>query len=69
LAILNIAHERGIEGPHIAMLYTICDALPEAIGSTLPINVNDAIPARSTLSASPLDGRLAQFSIAAIITL
>jgi citrate synthase len=43
--LLAMAKERGIEGPHIAMLYTIRDVLPEVIGRTLPINVNGAIPA------------------------
>ena len=43
--LLAMAQERGIEGPHIAMLYTIRDALPDAIGRTLPINVNGTIPA------------------------
>lgn len=43
--LLALAREHGIEGPHIAMLYTIRDLLPEALGRELPINVNGAIPA------------------------
>ena len=43
--LLKLAAERGAEGPHIAMLYRVRDALPEAIGRPLPINVNGAIPA------------------------
>jgi citrate synthase len=43
--LLSLAKERGIEGPHIAMLYTVRDVLPEAMGRSLPINVNGAIPA------------------------
>jgi citrate synthase len=34
-----------VGGPHVAMLYAIRDALPGAIGRTLPINVNGPIPA------------------------
>ncbi|MBO9517774.1 MAG: citryl-CoA lyase [Porphyrobacter sp.] len=43
--LLKLARERGIGGPHVAMLYAIRDALPGAIGRTLPINVNGPIPA------------------------
>jgi citrate synthase len=43
--LLALAKERCIEGPHIAMLQTLRDALPEAMGRALPINVNGAIPA------------------------
>ncbi|MFM9851207.1 MAG: citryl-CoA lyase [Sphingomonadaceae bacterium] len=43
--LLGMAKEHGIEGRHIAMLYTIHDALPSVIGRSLPINVNGAIPA------------------------
>jgi citrate synthase len=43
--LLALAKERGIEGKHIAMLYTIREVLPEAMGRALPINVNGAIPA------------------------
>jgi citrate synthase len=43
--LLKLARERGVGGPHIAMLYAIRDALPGAIGRALPINVNGPIPA------------------------
>ncbi len=43
--LLQMAHEHGVAGRHIAMLYTVRDALPEALGRALPINVNGAIPA------------------------
>lgn len=43
--LLRLAAEHGIEGPHIAALRAVADALPEAIGRALPINVNGAIPA------------------------
>lgn len=43
--LLQLAKEHGVEGPHIEMLYTIRDILPEVLGRSLPINVNGAIPA------------------------
>jgi citrate synthase len=43
--LLRLARERGVGGPHVAMLYAIRDALPVAIGKRLPINVNGPIPA------------------------
>ena len=43
--LLQLARERGVGGPHVAMLYAIRDALPGAIGRSLPINVNGPIPA------------------------
>ena len=43
--LLKLAAEHGIEGAHIKALYAIQAALPEAIGRSLPINVNGAIPA------------------------
>lgn len=43
--LLKLAEERGAAGRHIAALYRIREALPEAIGRPLPINVNGAIPA------------------------
>lgn len=43
--LLRLAEEQGIVGKHIEMLYNIRDALPDAIGRPLPINVNGAIPA------------------------
>lgn len=43
--LLRLAAEHGIEGPHIAALRAVQDALPGVIGRSLPINVNGAIPA------------------------
>jgi citrate synthase len=45
LRLIELAQEKGVAGRHIAMLHAIRDALPEAIGRALPINVNGAIPA------------------------
>lgn len=45
LKLLDLAHEHGVAGDHVAMLYAIRDALPETLGRALPINVNGAIPA------------------------
>ena len=45
MLLLDLAAQHGIVGPHIGMLYAIRDALPEALGRPLPINVNGAIPA------------------------
>lgn len=42
--LLRLAEERQVAGDHIAMLYAVRDALPEALGRGLPINVNGAIP-------------------------
>ena len=43
-----------MEGPHIAMLRTIEAVLPDAIGRSLPINVNGAIPAVMLDAGFPL---------------
>lgn len=43
--LLRLAREKGAEGKYIRMLYAVRDALPEAIGRALPININGAIPA------------------------
>ncbi|MDO9487895.1 MAG: citryl-CoA lyase [Sphingomonadaceae bacterium] len=43
--LLRLAEEKGAVGDHIRMAYAVRDALPEAIGRALPINVNGAIPA------------------------
>ncbi|QHL91131.1 citryl-CoA lyase [Sphingomonas changnyeongensis] len=43
--LLALAAEHGMAGKHIAMLRTIENVLPDAIGRALPINVNGAIPA------------------------
>jgi citrate synthase len=43
--LLKLAKERGLKGPYLDMLHTVADALPEALGRSLPININGAIPA------------------------
>jgi len=43
--LLQLAKERGVEGKHIEMLHALQAALPEAIGRSLPVNVNGPIPA------------------------
>jgi citrate synthase len=43
--LLRLADEHGVVGPHITMLNAVRDVLPEALGRSLPINVNGAIPA------------------------
>lgn len=45
LKLLALAAEKGVVGRHIEMLHAVRDAMPEAIGRPLPINVNGAIPA------------------------
>lgn len=52
--LLALAKDQGVEGKHIAMLHTISDVLPEAIGRSLPINVNGAIPAVMLDAGFPL---------------
>ncbi len=52
--LLALAKEHGMEGKHIAMLRTIESVLPEAIGRSLPINVNGAIPAVMLDAGFPL---------------
>jgi citrate synthase len=52
--LLALAKEHGTEGRHIAMLRTIEGALPAAIGRSLPINVNGAIPAVMLDAGFPL---------------
>ncbi len=52
--LLALAKEHGMEGKHIAMLRTIERVLPEAIGRSLPINVNGAIPAVMLDAGFPL---------------
>lgn len=42
--LLKLAKERGLNGPYMAMLHTVFDVLPEALGRPLPININGAIP-------------------------
>lgn len=43
--LLRLAEERGLNGPYLAMLQTVADVLPTALGRSLPININGAIPA------------------------
>lgn len=43
--LLALAKERGLDGPYLAMLRTVEEILPEAMGRSLPININGAIPA------------------------
>lgn len=45
LKLIALAQEKGVAGRHIAMLHAVRDALPDALGRPLPINVNGAIPA------------------------
>ncbi len=45
LKLIALAQEKGVAGRHVAMLHAVRDALPEALGRPLPINVNGAIPA------------------------
>jgi len=45
LKLIELAQAHGVAGRHIAMLHTIRDVLPDAIGRPLPVNVNGAIPA------------------------
>jgi citrate synthase len=43
--LLRLADERGVSGEHVAMMRALQAALPEMIGSELPVNVNGPIPA------------------------
>jgi citrate synthase len=43
--LLELAAEKGVEGRHIRVLRSVEAVLPEALGRSLPINVNGAIPA------------------------
>lgn len=52
--LLALADERGISGPHVAMLRAVKAALPTALGRDLPINVNGAIPAVMLDAGFPL---------------
>jgi citrate synthase len=53
--LLKLAAEHGIAGPHIAALMAVQAALPEALGRSLPINVNGAIPAVMLDAGFPLN--------------
>jgi citrate synthase len=52
--LLALAAEHDLHGPHLTMLRTIEEILPEAIGRPLPINVNGAIPAVMLDAGFPL---------------
>lgn len=52
--LLALAAEAGVSGKHVEMLLAVRDALPEAIGRPLPINVNGAIPAVMLDAGFPL---------------
>ena len=52
--LLAIAAQHGCEGDHIAMLRAVERVLPDAIGRSLPINVNGAIPAVMLDAGFPL---------------
>jgi citrate synthase len=43
--LLRLADEHGLKGPYLAMLRTVAQVLPEALGRALPININGAMPA------------------------
>ncbi len=43
--LLALADVQGLKGPYLAMLHTVAEALPEALGRALPININGVIPA------------------------
>src|SRR5690606_186865 len=45
--LLKLARERGVGGPHVAMLYALPDTLPGAIGRSPPIH------APTSCSSSP----------------
>jgi len=43
--LLDLAKQKGLDGPYLKMLHTVAEVLPEAIGRTLPVNINGVIPA------------------------
>lgn len=43
--LLSLADQHGVSGAHVGMLRAVHAALPQALGRSLPINVNGAIPA------------------------
>ncbi|MEJ1969414.1 MAG: citryl-CoA lyase [Rhizomicrobium sp.] len=43
--LIALAKQRGLNGPYLAMLQTVSEVLPEALGRPLPININGVIPA------------------------
>lgn len=52
--LIAIAEEQGVAGDHLAMLRAIETVLPDAIGRSLPINVNGAIPVAMLDAGFPL---------------
>ncbi len=54
--LLKLADERGVSGPHIAMLRTVAKVIPEIVGRPLPINISGAIPAVALDVGFPLEG-------------
>ena len=54
IRLLDFVQELGLAGRHTEMLWAIRDALPEALGRALPINVNGAIPAVMLDAGFPL---------------
>ncbi len=52
--LIALAHEQGVAGAYCAMLDTVFTTLPEAIGRSLPINVNGAIAAVMLDAGFPL---------------
>jgi citrate synthase len=45
LLLLDLAEQHGVAGEHVGMLHALRDGMQAAIGRSLPINVNGAIPA------------------------
>lgn len=43
--LLELAKQRGLDGPYLRMLRTVTDVLPDALGKALPVNINGVIPA------------------------
>lgn len=43
--LLDLAAERGVDGPYLTMLCTVAGVLPDVLGRPLPININGVIPA------------------------
>lgn len=54
LRLLGLARERDVAADHVALITDIARLLPEAIGRSLPINVNGAIPAVMLDAGFPL---------------
>ena len=43
--LIALAKQKGLDGPYLGMLRTVAEELPEALGRTLPVNINGVIPA------------------------